>query len=158
MAGYIAQLSRGICGALCIAASSFSAAAAAGQDNNNILERIGAPSEDRLVIEQSTDGGHVVHLDLQHEQSVLLQGNWMRDTGSLLRPGRITQTGSSHILTASFGGIGHQFAARQTGHGHRAFVHSEGRANIVSIAQAGNGNHAGVTQNGARNSIVISQN
>ncbi len=158
MAGKIALISRGVGAALCIAASSFSAAGAAGQDNNNILVRTGAPSEDRLVIEQSTDGGHAVHLDLQHEQSVILQDNWMRVTGSLLRPGRITQTGISHILTASFAGLGHQFAARQTGHRQRAFVRSEGRANMVSIAQAGNGNHAGVTQNGTRNSIVISQN
>ncbi len=151
------RIPRGFLAALCMAWAGFAAAAEA-QDNENVLTRSGAPSEDRLVIEQSDDGGHRASLHLQEEDSLLLGDDWARSTVASLRPGRVVQTGSAHILTASFAGEGHQFAVRQSGRSHQATVSSQGRANIVSIAQAGQGNTAGVTQAGTRNSVVISQN
>lgn len=136
-----------------------SAAAAEDADNNaNILTLAGAPLQDRLIIDQSVEGGHKAQVTLEAENAILLGDQWARNTLSTLRPGRVTQTGSDHILTASFAGEGHQLAVRQTGRSHSATVRSQGHSNMVSVAQAGRGNIAGITQAGTRNSVAISQN
>lgn len=151
------RISRSFLAAVCLT-STASDGAAENWQNESVLKRFGSPAADRLLIEQSDDGGHQVTLHLQSEGSLLLGDDWARNTISSLGPGRVVQAGSMHVLTAHFVGDGHQFALRQTGRSHQATVSSRGRANLVSIAQAGQGNVAGVTQSGMRNSVVISQN
>ncbi|MDR9393809.1 hypothetical protein [Roseovarius sp. SYSU LYC5161] len=151
------QFSRGFWVTLFVASAGLGGAAGA-EDNPNILDRTGAPSENRLMIDQSADGGHTARLHLGAEQAVLPGANWARRTPSLLEPGRIAQTGSAHILTASITGEANQLAVLQTGQAHRATILSDGTANMVSIAQTGHGNSAGVSQAGTRNSVVMIQN
>lgn len=127
-------------------------------DNANVLERLGAPSENRLIIEQSDSGGHSARVVLEHEKSLLLRDTWAGDFTSTLRPGRITQIGSAHILTARFDGADHQVAVRQSGSAHRATLTSQGQGNMASISQNGHGNSAGIAQAGLRNSVAIVQN
>jgi hypothetical protein len=133
-------------------------AADGAMDNANVLERLGAPSENRLIIEQSDSGGHSARVILEQEKSLLLRGTWAGGFTSTLRPGRITQIGSAHILTARFDGAGHQIAVRQSGSAHRATLSSQGQGNSASISQSGHGNNAGITQAGLRNSVAIVQN
>ena len=134
------------------------AAADEAMDNTNVLERLGAPSENRLVIEQSDDSDHSARVVLEHEKSLLSRDTWMGDFATTLRPGRITQIGSAHILIARFDGAGHQVAVRQSGSAHRATLTSQGQGNMASISQSGHGNSAGITQAGLRNSVAIVQN
>lgn len=128
------------------------------RDNENVITRVGAPLDNRLVIEQSDSGAHSVTLHLEDTNALLASDNWVRDPLSNLRPGRVVQTGSAHNLTARFAGQGHQIAVRQSGRSHSAWVNTQGRANIVSIAQTGQGNIADISQAGLRNSVAIFQN
>lgn len=160
MTHYFRQTARSLRAVLWTASIVAGSAAVAedAENNANILTRKGAPSQDRLIIDQSVEGGHTARVTLQSENAILLGDQWARNTRSTLRPGRVTQTGSDHILTTAFAGEGHQLAVRQTGRSHRANVRSQGRSNMVSVAQAGRGNIAGITQAGMRNSVAISQN
>lgn len=133
-------------------------AADGAMDNANVLERLGAPSENRLIIEQSDSGGHAARVVLENEDSLLLRDTWAGDFATPLDPGRITQIGSAHILTARFDGSGHQVAVRQSGSSHRATLTSQGQGNMASISQTGHGNSAGIAQTGLRNSVAIVQN
>lgn len=128
------------------------------RDNENVLTRVGAPVEDRLVIEQSDSGAHSVTVNIEDTSTLLLGSNWARNTMSNLRPGRVVQTGSAHILIARVAGRDHQIAVWQSGQSHGASINTQGSANIVSIAQTGQGNIADISQAGFRNSVVISQN
>lgn len=160
MTSHFRRTARSLCAVLWTASIVAGSAAVAedAETNANILTRTGAPSEDRLVIDQSVEGGHTAQVTLQSANAILLSNQWARNTLSTLPPGRVTQTGSDHILTASFAGEGHQLAVRQAGRSHRATVRSQGRSNSVSVAQAGRGNNAGINQTGTRNSVAISQN